>query len=63
MVQHQTEEKVDHPLFARVYMGMTSGRRNRGEDVHREHLLAGLSGRVIEVGAGNRLNFRLYPGS
>lgn len=40
---------------------MTSGRRNRGEDEHRERLLAGLSGRVLEVGAGNGLNFRLYP--
>jgi ubiquinone/menaquinone biosynthesis C-methylase UbiE len=40
---------------------MTAGRRNRGEDEHRERLLAGLSGRVIEVGAGNGLNFGLYP--
>lgn len=56
-----TEERVHHPLFARLYMRMTSGRRNRGEDEHRERLLAGLSGRVIEVGAGNGLNFPLYP--
>jgi SAM-dependent methyltransferase len=27
----------------------------------RERLLAGLSGRVIEIGAGNGLNFRHYP--
>jgi len=53
--------EVHHPLFARMYMRMTSGRRNRGEDEHRERLLAGLSGRVIEVGAGNGLNFPLYP--
>jgi len=57
----QPEEKVNHPLFARVYMRMTSGRRNRGEDEHRLKLLSGLSGRVIEVGAGNGLNFSLYP--
>jgi ubiquinone/menaquinone biosynthesis C-methylase UbiE len=61
MARWQTEEKVEHPLFARIYMRMTSGRRNRGEDEHRERLLAGLSGRVIEVGAGNGLNFTLYP--
>jgi SAM-dependent methyltransferase len=28
---------------------------------HRRRLLAGLSGRVIEVGAGNGLNFAQYP--
>jgi len=28
---------------------------------HRDELLAGLSGRVIEVGAGTGLNFRHYP--
>ena len=28
---------------------------------HRRRLLAGLSGRVIEVGAGNGLNFACYP--
>lgn len=54
-------EEVRHPLFARIYLRMSSGRRNRGEDEHRERLLAGLSGRVIEVGAGNGLNFPLYP--
>lgn len=54
-------EKVDHPLFARFYLRMTDGRRSRGEDVYRTELLAGLSGRVIEVGAGNGLNFSVYP--
>jgi ubiquinone/menaquinone biosynthesis C-methylase UbiE len=61
MSEAATEERVHHPLFARMYMRMTSGRRSRGEDEHRERLLAGLSGRVIEVGAGNGLNFPLYP--
>ena len=28
---------------------------------HRVELLAGLSGRVIEVGAGNGINFGNYP--
>ncbi len=57
----QPAETVKHPIFARIYMAMTSGRRDRGEDEHREKLLAGLSGNVIEVGAGNGLNFPLYP--
>lgn len=33
----------------------------RGQAKHREELLAGLQGRVIEVGAGNGLNFGCYP--
>lgn len=54
-------ETVHHPLFARMYMRLTSGRKAHGEDEHRRQLLAGLSGEVIEVGAGNGLNFPLYP--
>ena len=57
----ETVEKVNHPLFARFYLRMASGRKARGEDEYRERLLAGLSGLVIEVGAGNGLNFPLYP--
>lgn len=56
-----TEEKVHHPLFARLYLRMTSSRKARGADEHRRKLLAGLSGRVLEVGAGNGLNFPFYP--
>ena len=36
-------------------------KRHESEDEHRRRLLQGLSGRVIEVGAGNGLNFSLYP--
>src|SRR3954454_7788258 len=56
-----SEEKVEHPLFARFYLRMASGRKARGEDEYRRELLEGLSGRVIEVGAGNGLTFPLYP--
>lgn len=38
-----------------------SRKRHETEDEHRRRLLEGLSGRVIEVGAGNGLNFSLYP--
>jgi ubiquinone/menaquinone biosynthesis C-methylase UbiE len=57
------EERVHHPIFARLYLRMTKSRKSRGEDEHRRRLLAGLSGRVIEVGAGNGLNFDFYPES
>jgi ubiquinone/menaquinone biosynthesis C-methylase UbiE len=53
-------EEVHHPLFARIYMRMAR-KRHETEDEHRRQLLAGLSGSVIEVGAGNGLNFSLYP--
>jgi ubiquinone/menaquinone biosynthesis C-methylase UbiE len=56
-----TEEKVDNPFFARLYLRMTAGRKAKGEDEYRRRLLAGLSGAVIEVGAGNGLNFPHYP--
>jgi SAM-dependent methyltransferase len=55
------EEKVEHPFFARMYLRGTSGRRGQAEDEHRRRLLAGLRGRVIEMGAGNGLNFPFYP--
>ncbi|WP_372411234.1 class I SAM-dependent methyltransferase [Streptomyces luteireticuli] len=53
---------VHHPLFARFYMrtGPVLDRR-AGMAAHRRELLAGLSGRVIEIGAGQGLNFPHYP--
>jgi ubiquinone/menaquinone biosynthesis C-methylase UbiE len=57
----EPDEEVRHPLFARMYLRMTSGRMGRGETEHRRKLLTGLSGRVIEVGAGGGLNFEFYP--
>jgi len=61
MAEMAANEEVHHPLFARLYMAMSKGRRNKGEDEHRRRMLEGLSGKVIEVGAGNGLNFSLYP--
>ncbi|MDN3357246.1 class I SAM-dependent methyltransferase [Actinomadura sp. DC4] len=50
-----------HPVFARVY-ARSSPRLELGVAAYRAALLNGLSGRVIEVGAGNGLNFSHYPG-
>ena len=51
---------VHHPVFARFY-SFISPRVEKLVARHREELLAGLGGRVIEVGAGNGLNFARYP--
>ncbi|HKO28345.1 MAG TPA: class I SAM-dependent methyltransferase [Solirubrobacteraceae bacterium] len=52
-----------HPVFARLYPRMSRGAERNGAAEHRRRLLAGLEGRVIEVGAGNGLNFAHYPRS
>ncbi|MGW2420842.1 class I SAM-dependent methyltransferase [Streptomyces sp. NPDC001709] len=55
---------VHHPLFARYYARVSVSAETRlGMAGIRERLLAGLSGRVIEIGAGNGLNFAHYPGT
>lgn len=51
---------VHHPLFARVY-ARASRLMERELGEHRRELLDGLAGQVIEVGAGNGLNFGRYP--
>lgn len=54
--------KVSHPVFAHVW-GLASRREPADMRRHREELLAGLTGRVIEVGAGSGSNFAHYPRS
>jgi ubiquinone/menaquinone biosynthesis C-methylase UbiE len=49
-----------HPIFARFFDRL-SRLMEREVGVHRDRLLAGLSGRVLEVGAGNGVNFAHYP--
>lgn len=50
-----------HPRFARMYERISTEAERRGTAERRTWALAGLSGRVIEVGAGNGLNFAHYP--
>jgi SAM-dependent methyltransferase len=51
---------ICHPVFARLWSLMS---RHEPAEIrrHREELLAGLSGRVLEVGAGAGSNFAHYP--
>jgi SAM-dependent methyltransferase len=52
---------VRHPIFARFYARLSTSMEGAGVGQLREQLLAGLAGSVIEVGAGNGLNFSHYP--
>ena len=52
---------LQHPRFARWYLTLSAKADDRGAREHRARLLAGLAGRVIEIGAGNGLNFAHYP--
>jgi ubiquinone/menaquinone biosynthesis C-methylase UbiE len=54
------QQPVHHPLFARVYARVGHLMDAEIGD-HRRRLLAGLEGRVLEVGAGNGLSFPYYP--
>ena len=55
-----SRDAVSHPIFARVFDRLSRVmERDVGE--HREELVGGLSGKVLEVGAGNGINFRRYP--
>lgn len=54
-------DSANRPLFARFWLWVSPGMERGGMARHRDDLLAGLSGRVIEVGAGNGLNFGHYP--
>src|SRR3954469_5699763 len=51
---------VDNPFFARVWTWMASHEPESVKRLRRENL-AGLTGRVLEVGAGSGTNFAYYP--
>ena len=60
MTDQAAGKTLDHPFFARLWTVMSAHetallRRLRAEN------LAGLSGRVLEVGAGTGTNFAFYP--
>jgi ubiquinone/menaquinone biosynthesis C-methylase UbiE len=61
MIRGVSASSVHHPLFARFYTHVLA--RNEPDDVRalRGELLAGLRGRVVEVGAGSGASFPRYP--
>lgn len=57
-----TQERVRRPLFARFYSQVAAPALERaGATTHRRRTLAGLTGSVVEIGAGHGPNFPLYP--
>ncbi|MEU5879398.1 class I SAM-dependent methyltransferase [Spirillospora sp. NPDC047279] len=52
---------LQNPKFARAYERASAAAEARGTGRYRDRLLAGLRGRVIEIGAGNGLNFPRFP--
>jgi ubiquinone/menaquinone biosynthesis C-methylase UbiE len=52
---------VNRPLFARIQARAAAIEEERGGAALRRRLLDGLSGRVVEVGAGSGVSFAYYP--
>ena len=51
------------PWFARMYERVSQGMEAEGMGLLRDELLSGIIGDVVEVGAGNGMNFSHYPAS
>ncbi|MER6596052.1 SAM-dependent methyltransferase, partial [Micromonospora purpureochromogenes] len=56
-----SNSRVSHPLFARLFARASVALDRAGAAEHRRRLVAGLRGRVVEVGAGNGRMFAHYP--
>jgi ubiquinone/menaquinone biosynthesis C-methylase UbiE len=54
---------MSRPVFAWLQARASAIEEQRGGADRRRQLLAGLSGRVVEVGAGSGVSFGYYPGS
>jgi SAM-dependent methyltransferase len=57
-----SDSRVDNPFFARVWTFMSNHEPEFMRNLRKE-TVAGLTGRVLEVGAGTGSNFVLYPTS
>ena len=56
-----TTTDIVRPRFARMYLRSAASAEARGATDHRRRLLEGLTGTVVEIGAGHGLNFPHYP--
>ena len=56
-----TTTDLPRPRFARMYERAAATAEQRGATEHRRRLLEGLTGTVVELGAGHGLNFSHYP--
>jgi ubiquinone/menaquinone biosynthesis C-methylase UbiE len=56
-------QEIQNPIFARFFHRFCGRDSGTGEREQRRELLAGARGRVVEVGAGNGINFEHYPES
>lgn len=52
---------VHHPWFARLWVRIAAAAEEHGAAEHRERLLRGIAGQVVELGAGTGANFAHYP--
>jgi SAM-dependent methyltransferase len=57
-----TADTVHHPFFARIWPAIAAHETEQMRESRRGNL-AGLTGRVLEVGAGTGTNFAFYPGT
>ncbi|NUP16690.1 MAG: methyltransferase domain-containing protein [Streptomyces sp.] len=62
MTKKNTKTNLRRPLFGRMYPTMARALDEGGLAERRRELLAGLTGQVVEVGAGHGANFAHYPG-
>lgn len=56
-------EEIENPIFARFFHRFCGRDGGPGEQELRRELLAGARGLVVEIGAGNGINFEHYPQS
>jgi len=57
---HAEAPEVRHPLFARFFDRLSKV-MEKEIGAHRDELVSGLTGSVVEIGPGNGMNFSRYP--